>query len=200
MSGSDYEAATSHLKEALRSFRQLDEGYGVAHVTTFLGMVAVMCGDEGQATVMFEEGLAVARRIGDRSSTYISLYNLAQAALSCSDYDEAALLFEEGVTLSEQMRDRANVAYCLEGLAVVANARGEAERSGRLIGAAEGLHEAVGVPVYLYYEPHRSRYERTVSAVRSQLGEEAFEAAWAEGRAMTLEQAVAYALEEQPSA
>jgi predicted ATPase/DNA-binding XRE family transcriptional regulator len=196
MSRSDYEAATSHLQEALRSFRQLDEGYGVAHVTNFLGMVAMMHGDEGRATPMFEEGLAAARRIGDRSSTYIALYNLAQAALSRSDYDGAASLFEEGVTLSEQMRDRANIAYCLEGLAVVANARGEAERSGRLIGAAEGLHEAVGVPVYLYYEPHRSRYERTVSAVRSQLGEEAFEAAWAEGRAMTFEQAVAYALED----
>jgi hypothetical protein len=37
MSVSDVEAATSHLQEALRSFRQLNEGYGVAHVTTFLG-------------------------------------------------------------------------------------------------------------------------------------------------------------------
>jgi predicted ATPase len=196
MSGSDYEAATSHLQEALRSFRQLDEGYGVAHVTTFLGMVAMMHGDEGRATPMFEEGLAAARRIGDRSSTYIALYNLAQAALSRSDYDGAASLFEEGVTLSEQMGDRANIAYCLEGIAVVASARGEAERSGRLIGAAEELHEAVGVPVYLYYEPHRSRYERTAAAVRSQLGEKAFEEVRAEGRAMTFEQAVAYALED----
>jgi predicted ATPase/DNA-binding XRE family transcriptional regulator len=196
MSGSDYEAATSHLQEALRSFRQLDEGYGVAHVTTFLGMVAMMHGDEGHAIPMFEEGLAAARRIGDRSSTYIALYNLAQAALSRSDYDGAASLFEEGVALSEQMGDRANIAYCVEGLAVVANARGEAERSGSLIGAADGLHEAVGVPVYLYYEPHRSRYERTAAAVRSQLGEKAFEEVRAEGRAMTFEQAVAYALED----
>jgi predicted ATPase len=194
MSGSDYEAATSHLQEALRSFRQLGEVYGVAHVTNFLGMVALMRGDEGQATPMFEEGLAVARRIGDRSSTYIALYNLAQAALCCGDYDRAAPLFEEGVTLSEQMGDRANVAYCLEGLAVVANARGEAQRSGRLIGAAEGLHEAVGVPVYVYYEPHRSMYERAVAAVRSGVGEEAFEEARQRGREMTFEEAVAYAL------
>ena len=193
MSGSDYEAATSHLQEALRSFRQLDEGYGVAHVTTFLGMAALMRGDEGQATPMFEEGLAVARRIGDRSSTYIALYNLAQAALSRSDYGGAAPLLEEGVTLSEQMGDRANVAYCLEGLAVVASARGDAERSARLIGAAEGLHEAVGVPVYVYYEPHRSIYERTVAAVCSWLSGEAFEEARDEGRAMSFEQAVAYA-------
>jgi glutamate formiminotransferase len=81
----------------------------------------------------------------------------------------------------------------------IRNARGEAERSGRLIGAPEGLHEAVGVPVYLYYEPHRSRYERTVAAVRSQMGEEAFEEARNGGRAMTFEQTVAYALEGKTS-
>jgi predicted ATPase/DNA-binding XRE family transcriptional regulator len=194
MSGSNYEAATSHLQEALRSFRQLDEGYGVAHVTNFLGMVALMRGDQGLATAMFEEGLAVAHQIGDRTSTCTALYNLAQAALSRSDYDEATLLFEEGLTLSEQMRDRANVAYCLEGLAVVANARGETKRSARLIAAAEGLHEAVGVPVYSYYEPHHSRYERTVAAVRSHLGAEAFEEARERGREMNFEQVVAYAL------
>jgi len=60
------------------------------------------------------------------------------------------------LTLSEQMGDRANLAYCLEGLAVVARARGQAERCARLIGAAEGLHEAVGVPGYVYYELHHS--------------------------------------------
>jgi predicted ATPase/DNA-binding XRE family transcriptional regulator len=196
MSGSDHEAATSHLQEALRSFRQLDEGYGVAHVTNFLGMVALMRGNQVQATAMFEEGLAAARRRGDRTSTCTALYNLAQAALSRSDYDEATLLFEEGLTLSEQMRDRANVAYCLEGLAMVANSRGETKRSARLIGAAEGLHEAVGVPVYSYYEPHRSRYERTVAAVRSHLGPDAFEEARAEGMSMTFEQSVAHALED----
>jgi hypothetical protein len=104
-------------------------------------------------------------------------------------------LFEEGVALSGEVGDRANLAYCLEGLAVVAGVRGEAMRSARLIGAAEGLHEAVGVPVYIYYEPDRSLYEHTVAAVRSHMGAETFEAARAQGRALTFKQAVACALE-----
>jgi hypothetical protein len=124
----------------------------------------------------------VARRIGDRGSAYIALYNLAQVALSYGDHDRAATLFEEGVTLSGQMGDRANVPYSLEGLAVVATARGNAQRSARLIGAAEGLHEAVGVPAYVYYEPYRSLDERTMAAIRSELGEEAFETARDGGR------------------
>jgi predicted ATPase/DNA-binding XRE family transcriptional regulator len=195
MGRTDHEAATSYLQGALRSFREIDQDYGVAHVTTYLGMVALTRGDLGRATHMFEEGLAIARRLGDRLSTYIALYNLAQVALSRGDYNRAVTLFEEGVTLSGEVGDRANLAYCLEGLAVVVGERREAMRSARFIGAAEGLHEAVGVPVYIYYEPDRSLYEHTVAAVRSQMGAETFEAARAQGRALTFEQAVACALE-----
>jgi tetratricopeptide (TPR) repeat protein len=196
MGRTDHEAATSHLQEALRSFREVDQDYGVAHATTYLGMAALTGGDVSRATHMFEEGLAMARRLGERLGIYIALYNLAQVALSRGDYSGAVSLFEEGVALSGEVGDRANLAYCLEGLAVVAGARGEAMRAARLIGAAEGLHEAIGVPVYVYYEPDRSLYEHRVAAVRSQMGAEAFEAARAEGRAMTFEQAVAYALED----
>ena len=195
MSRTEHEAAASHLEEALRSFREADEDYLVAHATDYLGMLALARGDAGKATRMFEEGLAVARRSGDRGAAFIALYTLAQVALSHGDHDRAVVLLQEGVTLSEQVGDRANLAYCLEGLATVAGGRNQAERSARLIGAAEGLHEAVGVPVYVYYEPYRSAYERTMAAVRSELGEEDFEVARAEGRSMIFEQAVAYALD-----
>ena len=200
MGRTDYEAATSLLQEALRFFQEADEHFAVAHVTGYLGILALTCGEAGKATQKFEEGLAVARQIGDRGSAYIALYNLAQVALSRGDYDQAATLFEEGVTLSGQMGDRANVAYCLEGMATVAGARGEAERCARLIGAAEGLHEGVGVPAYVYYEPYRSVYERTMAAVRSELGEGAFEEAREQGREMTFEEAVGHTVEyDEPS-
>ena len=137
----------------------------------------------------------MARQIGDRGSAYIALYNLAQVALSHGDHDRAATLFEEGLSLSGQMGDRANVAYCFEGLAVVASARGEAERCARLVGAAEGLHEAVGVPAYVYYESYRSLYKRTMAAVRSELGAGTFEEARERGREMTFEEAVGHAVE-----
>ncbi len=124
----------------------------------------------------------------------VALYNLAQVALLREDHEQATRMLEEGVTLSEQMRNRANISYFVEGLAVAAGAQELAERSTRLFGAAEGLMEAVGAPVYNYVKVDPSLYQRTKSSARSQLGEEAFEAAWAEGRAMTLEQAVEYAL------
>ncbi|MDP8949458.1 MAG: helix-turn-helix domain-containing protein [Actinomycetota bacterium] len=196
MGRSDHEAAASLLQEALRSLREADEALGVAHVTNYLGILTLTRGDEGKATQTFEEGLAAARRIGDRGSAYIALYNLAQIAFSHGDHDGAATLFKEGVALSAEIGDRANLAYCLEGLATIAGARREVDRCARLIGAAEALHESVGVPVYVYYEPYRSLYERTMAAVRSRLGDKDFEATRAGGRSMTVEQAVAYALED----
>jgi tetratricopeptide (TPR) repeat protein len=195
MGRSDHEAAASLLLEALRSFQEADEHFAVAHVTDYLGILALMRSEEVKATPMFEEALSVARRTGDRGSAYIALYNLAQVALSRGDHDHASALFVEGLTLSGQMGDRANVAYCFEGLAVVASARGEAERCARLVGVAEGLHEAVGVPAYVYYEPYRSLYERTMAAVRSELGAGTFEEARERGREMTFEEAVGHAFE-----
>ena len=138
----------------------------------------------------------MARRIGDRTSAYVTIFNLALLALSRGDHEGAVTLFEEGITLSKQIGDRANVAYCLQGLAAVAGARGQAERSAHLFGAAEGLLEAAGAPVYNSYTPDPAPYERTPSDICSPLREATFEAARAEGRAMTFEQAVAYALSE----
>ena len=75
---------------------------------------------------------------------------------------------------------------------------GEGERSGLLLGAAEALLEEVGASVYNYYIPDRSLYERAAATVRSQLGEEGFKQARAEGKVLDFEHAVEYALQTRP--
>jgi hypothetical protein len=80
---------------------------------------------------------------------------------------------------------------CLVGLAGVSSARGQYNRSAQLFGAAEALREVLG------HRPTpqvQADYDRRLASTRSGLGEAAFGAAWAEGRAMTLEQAIEYAL------
>jgi hypothetical protein len=108
----------------------------------------------------------------------------------------AAALFKESLSLRKEMGARRGIAESLEGLASVRVADGgdsqTAARPARLLGAAEALREAIGAPVPLV---ERAEYERDVATLRSQLGEEAFAATWAEGRAMRTEQAIAYALE-----
>ena len=75
----------------------------------------------------------------------------------------------------------------------MAGAQGEAERAAQLWGAAQALHEAKGIsrdPDFL------AEADARISAVRSGMGEEAWEEAWSKGRAMSLDEAVSYALEE----
>jgi predicted ATPase/transcriptional regulator with XRE-family HTH domain len=191
----DFGEATSCFEEALTLLRRAGEDGVVPVVQVWLGTVVLIQGDHDRAIPMFEAGLAQARERGDRLGTYNALYNLAQVALARGDHELATRMLEEGVTLSEQIGDQANLSYFLEGLAVVAGMRGEAEHSARLLGAAERLLEEAGASVYNYYKPDRSLYDRTTANVRSRLGEEGFEDAWAEGRTMTFEQAVKYALE-----
>jgi tetratricopeptide (TPR) repeat protein len=200
LNGQDLETARSWLEEALSLYLEAgDNDQMISNVRNRLGTLLLIQGDHDRAATTIEEGLAFARKLGDRLGINDALYVLAQIAQARGDHDLAARRFEEGVALSAEMGDRANLGYFLEGLAVVAGVRGEAKRSVCLFGAAEGLLEAVEAPVYDYFEPNRSLYERTKAAMLSQLGESAFEEKWDKGQALTFEQAVKYALEDEPS-
>jgi predicted ATPase/DNA-binding XRE family transcriptional regulator len=193
----DFEQATSCLNEALPLFCESGEEGMVTAVYDRLGMVALRKGDHDRATPLLEEALAQSRKRGDRLGTYTALYFLAQIALARGDHSAATRILKEGVALAAQVGPRGGLVYLLEGLAAAAKARGEAERSARLFGVGQGLLQVLEAPVYKHYRPKRSLrpLERTMAAVRSRLGEEAFEEARSEGQAMSFEQAVAYALE-----
>jgi predicted ATPase/DNA-binding XRE family transcriptional regulator len=194
LNGQDLEAARPRLEEALSLYLEIGDDQMVSSVRSHLGVLLLIQGDLDRATTMMEEGLALARKLSDRLGINNALYLLAQVAQAEGDHGLAARRFEEGVRLSEEIGDRANLGYFLEGLAVVAGVQEEAERSARLFGAADELLQAVEAPVYDYYEPNRSLYERIKAGVRSQLGEEYFAEAQAEGRTMDFERAVEYAL------
>jgi hypothetical protein len=114
-------------------------------------------------------------------------------ALLQKDLGMAAILYEESLVLAWDNGMKPIVLPILEGYACVAGARGEAQRAAQLWGAAQTLHEAKGIPRDTDW---LEEADACISAVRSGLGEQAWEEAWRKGRAMTLEEAVAYAMEE----
>lgn len=191
----DLATAQSSFEEALPIFMSAGNQLMVSGLRTHLGTVALIQGDLDGAEASMTEALRIAREVGDNVSTYFALYNLAQVALSRHDFARAAPLLAEGLHLAGEVRDQTNLAYYLEGWAVVLGARGEAERSARLMGASQKLREAAEVATYNYLTPSRPLYEQTAARVRARMGDEAFDRASAEGRAMTLSEAVAYALE-----
>jgi non-specific serine/threonine protein kinase len=123
--------------------------------------------------------------------TGYALRGLGHLARIQGDYERATGLLEESLGLLVQLKDKRCPALCVEGLACVASGRGQADRAARLFGAAETLRETIGVALL---PAERADHERAVAAARAGVDDGAFAAAWAEGRAMTLEQAAEYAL------
>jgi predicted ATPase/DNA-binding CsgD family transcriptional regulator len=192
----DTERASTFMEDSVNLFRELGDKWGVSSVLMYLGMVPFNRGDYEEATRYFEEALALSREIGNRQSGYVSLHNLAQTAEARGDHERAMQLYAEGMRLAVEISDEAHAAYCLEELARLVGIRSEPERPVRLLGASESLLEAAGAPLYAYARD-RDLYERWMEELRSRLGETAFRAAWAEGRAMSPEHAIEYALEKE---
>jgi hypothetical protein len=93
------------------------------------------------------------------------------------------------------VRDRWGMVYALPLLAGLMVARSDYVRGAWLFGVAEALRETTGVEIHL--PPTRDMFEQQIAVARANLDPAAFAIAWSEGRAMTLEQAVAYALQEE---
>ncbi|HLK61570.1 MAG TPA: tetratricopeptide repeat protein, partial [Chthonomonadaceae bacterium] len=157
-------------------------------------------GDDAAAQAYLEKGLALARIEGHEAGRVVCLIRLGDISLGQQDKNKACALYREGLSLLGEKSKLSLIAWALEKIAVLS----QGERAACLLGAAEALQEAGGgvrgPEVIITYSCRRGPYaqqkhETRVAALRSALGEEAFAAAWAEGRAMPIEQVMAYALE-----
>jgi hypothetical protein len=133
----------------------------------------------------------MSREMGIRSEIASFLHNLGYVAHRQGDHRRAAALFGESLARFRDAGDKRGVAFCLIGSAGVAGATRQPERAARLLGAAESLLEAIGARIW---PSNRADYDRIVAAARAGLDDVAFNAAWEEGRAMSPEEAVEYAL------
>jgi DNA-binding SARP family transcriptional activator len=123
------------------------------------------------------------------------LFLLGMIELKRGDLDRGAPLLEEGALIARELKGRLGGAYYGLGLGKVSALRGRPVRAARLWGAAEALREQMGMLLSQFDLAH-SGYERDLAAVISALDESSFDAAWAEGRAMSPEQVFEYALDE----
>jgi DNA-binding CsgD family transcriptional regulator/tetratricopeptide (TPR) repeat protein len=196
----DVAQAAVYNEQVLAFYRQIGYKRGVGTVLIQKGAIAQLLGEWEQAVALYMESLAICREIGDKLWTEVGLENLGATVLHQGDAQRAAAYFGEGLTLSRELGDRSGIAINLAGMAGVAAAQRHPKRSARLFGAAEALFNAMGQVV----DPvDRVEYDRNAAVARTQLGDEGFAAACEVGRAMTIEQAIAYALElppETPSA
>jgi hypothetical protein len=156
-----------------------------------LGEVARCEGTFDKAAPLFEEALALNRELSDRAGIGWSLHNLGHVALQAGDTGRAATLFVESLTIRAQQDYKAGVAAGLSGVASVAARTGQLERAARLFGAAETLLASIHA---VLAPADKLVHDRDLAAVRAQLSEATFVAAFAAGRALSREEAIAEAL------
>jgi predicted ATPase len=189
----DLDGATRIFGEVLENLREHGDAWTSAHILNHMAVAPLRRGDYPRAAEYAREALALTEQTGDRLAAQTALQILARAAWASGEREEVRRHFQSSLVIASELVDRVNVAYCLRGLAAVADPQSAA----RLLGAAEGLLEAAGVPLYAWtdHEPH----QRAEETARARLGEQAYTAAHVEGRAMGFEEAVAYALGEKAS-
>ena len=176
------------LDESRAIYQELGDRGGEARVLNARGELARLRGDYEQAAALYQESLALYRDIEHRGGMAILQHNLGYVAQHQLEYARAVQLFSEGITLYRELRNTRLLAVCLAALAAVAMI-GQPEQAARLFAAAEAHLERMGA---VMERADRLEHDRNVAAVRASLGEQAFQAAWAEGRAMTLERALAF--------
>ncbi|WP_432485992.1 AfsR/SARP family transcriptional regulator [Kineococcus esterisolvens] len=204
----DAATAVERLRAALGLAAALPAGSdgpwleALGHVWTGTALTALgrdggegAAGAGGRAREHFETGLALARRRGDRLTTFVALYNLAQAEAP-HDAPAAERRLHEGIELSAQIGDLANLSHFLDALVVLgaAGVDRDPERLAVLLGAARAARDTVGADVYGFYLRDDAQLEAARSRLRHRLGGQRFAEALAAGHALPVEAVVRLAV------
>jgi hypothetical protein len=180
-------------EESLAVFRELAHQPGIAATLNIIGEIARFRGDDAHARRAYEAALTVAQQTGERLRILVNYNNLAFLALHAGEAGRARDLQREALRLALAMNNRLQMAKAPATLAGALGALGHHQQAARLFGASESALERLGA----FHVPNDQwEIDAMIAAVRAQLDEATFQAAWAEGRALTLEQAVEQALDE----
>ena len=189
--------ARSLLEESLAILRETRDAATLGHTLAIYGMLLRDTGDVAGARAALEESLHHLRVGEDLPNAQMSMGALAMLLLREGDGVGAAALLREGLPISHRIGAMQTTAAHLDGTARVLHRRGCSKDAARLYGAAQAVRD--------HHQILRAReaehlYREAYAEARSALGEDAFAAAWEEGRALTLDAAVALALTQLDSA
>ena len=174
------EQAETYLTESLTIFRELDDAIGTANLTSNLGELAEVEGHHELAVARLEAALAMWRALGDRVGAVRSMVFLGQALLANNETARAEAMLLDALVAIRDIDYKQILPAALRAVAQLAVRRGDTAAAARWYGAAHGVMEALGMALPA---ARRAGYERAVATVRERLGEAAFAAAWAAGRA-----------------
>jgi len=198
LASGDFEWGEALGAESVALFEALGDQQNLMIAIGNLGWNALGHGDLERAQTRFHRSLALAHETGNHY--YVTFFSggLAYVALDQGDHERAKHLFVEVLAYYRKLPDLGYIGMCFDGLARVAVHQGQPEWAARLMGAAIVVREQIGQPrveAFLSWQ-----LDRDVAILRTQLTECAFDAAWDTGRRMSLDDAIALALDTETPA
>ncbi len=191
----EYDHAKTSLEKSVTIARSLGEaGESIAtRSLCLLGDIPYWQGRLFEARQIYEEAISILRETHDRNMLTYPLRRLGYICLREGDIDQAVAWFGESLEINHEIGHFPGMCACLAGFAAANLAKKNFDKSAMLCGYVENLLERIGAPFFFI---DTVEYERTVSQLKRVITEKALAVAWSKGRAMTMEQAIQYALEE----
>lgn len=190
--GADYPRALLLLEESLDLSRKLGSHFFlIPHTLNHLGTCSLNSGATEQARDFFDESLSLSRQSDNKYGISHALHGLGRLAHLGGRQAQAQELYQESISTLREINGLVGIIWNLICLADLACANGQAIRAATLLGASEKLRETTSICLPLN---RRSAYEGAAASARSRLDVATYGEAWAKGRQMSVEQAIAYAL------
>jgi predicted ATPase/class 3 adenylate cyclase len=188
----NYTEAAIIYERNLELMRKHDHPAYIAFSLVDLGYLAWEQGDYKGAEQKFDEGLAILQKIGVSQSEPNAQSGSGRVAFAQGEYDRAREFFDASIELQQVINTR-NIPDNLEAIAYVEAAQDNDILATHLLGATQAWYYKYQ---YMRTPKEHEMRKNTIVSLKQSMGEEVFAAAWEEGSAMTLEQAVAFALKE----
>jgi tetratricopeptide (TPR) repeat protein len=188
----DYPQARSLHSESLALFRQLQDEEGIANELVNLSDVLRQQGELALAHACYQESAVISAKLMDQWGLGYALMGMGDVALAQNDLSAASFLYKDCLIIFQKGADYSGLPFALESVAALALARQEPETATRLMGVADTLRKNTNSPLP---PPNRSTQQKHLSLLQEQLNASEFSSAWTKGKAMTIDRAVALALE-----
>lgn len=187
------EQARAHAEESLKLFRELDDATEQAHALIILGPGAHYEGDNQRGLELIEQAITICRKAGDKRQLAWATSALSVMIRWQGKGDEALLVAKEGLRLAVDLGEKTITVFVSILLAGLAKDRGKIEQALHLLGCVIAWGESFGNRLTPF---QWDMIRRDVDDMRSAVGKEAFNKAWAEGEIMSFEQSVQDALQD----
>jgi predicted ATPase/class 3 adenylate cyclase len=191
----DIEMARACAEESGRYSRELGLTWGVAQTELILARIASIYSQWDEARRHARAAVEVYQELRDPLLLNMSYHELGDIELRAGNLAEARRYLQNCILVFQELGQQAFVAHELESFAFIAQADNQPARAARLLGAAEAVQEGIGTSA-MGVERLKNEYNRAIAWLHTQLDETAYDACWSEGCAMTMEQAISYALQE----